>query len=70
MGSRQHNGVGLFLVEETFYCERIEQVELLMRFSYKIGIPSAHEIVPYGRAHQTMMSGYINLTVFIQHLII
>ena len=69
MSGSQHNGVRLLLVEELLHCYRIEQVELLVRSAYKISITSAHKIIPDGRAHQTIMSGYINLTVFVQHLI-
>ncbi len=52
-------GVGLFLVEEVAYGVGVEQVELAVSASYQVGVSALDEVVPYCRAYEAAVSGYV-----------
>ena len=62
---RQHHGLGAFLVEKALHGLLVGQVERLMAAPNKVGIAPMKQVVPDGRAHQAMMTRYIDLAVFI-----
>ena len=61
MSGSQYHGIRLFLVEEILHLDRVQQVEFPMTSPDKVVIPSCLQVVPNGRANQTMMPCNVDL---------
>ena len=65
MGCRQHDGIGLFVVEELFHGYGVEQVELCMGLAHKVLIAAGLEVVADGGAHQSVVPCHKYLAVLV-----
>ena len=60
----EDNGVRFFHIKELLDGVLICQVQFLMAAAHQIVIAPLLEVVPYCRANQPVVAGYVNLAVF------
>ena len=54
----------LFFIEETAYGNSVQQIELFMGFSYKVGVTLFLQVFPDSRTYQSMMSCNVYFGIF------
>ena len=59
VGGCQYHRSRLFRVEELTYSYGVQQVQFLVRTSHQVGISPLQQVVPDGRSHQSVVSGYV-----------
>ena len=62
--SRQHHGLGLFLIEEPPHLVLFRQVQLSVCSSDEVMVSSLLQVFPNGRPHESAMSGHIYFRIF------
>ena len=64
-GSSQDHCIWLFFIEELPDSHLVCQVQFLMTSAHEVGIASLKQVIPYSRAHKSIVACYVYFTILI-----
>ena len=64
-GCRQYYRIGFLFIKELFDGILVSQVKLLVATTNQVLVTTCLQVIPYCRANQSMMAGYVNLTILV-----